>query len=145
MKLFRICLLGVLVALLAFRSTEPSTEKTDYEKFFEEFFTHFNAHDWESMAAMYSETAEFKDPALGFGIHKKTREEFIQQYTELSEMIPDVKDSVVSIYPSEEHVIVEFISTGTAPDGERFMLPICAIIKIEDGLITKDFVYYDNF
>lgn len=145
MNVFRISLLGVLVALLAFRPADPLEEKINYDEFFEEFFTYFNAHDWESMADMYAETAEFKDPALGFGVHNKTRAEFIQQYTELAEMIPDVQDSVVSIYPSGEHVTIEFISTGTAPDGQKFMLPICAILKIEGGLIVKDYVYYDNF
>ena len=42
-------------------------------------------------------------------------------------------------------MIVEFISTGTAEDGSQFELPICTIFTIENGKITKDFTYYDNF
>lgn len=123
-----------------------SSTTTDYDAFFQEFFGHFNNHDWESMANMYVEVAEFKDPILGIGTFQKTRAATIAQYTELSQMIPDVRDSVVQIYPSrDKHVIVEFISTGTMPDGTTFTLPLCAIMQIENGLITKDYVYYDNF
>ncbi|WP_262892331.1 hypothetical protein ACN9ML_07985 [Dyadobacter endophyticus] len=42
-------------------------------------------------------------------------------------------------------MIVEFISTGTAPDKSKFTLPICTIFTIENGNITQDFTYYDNF
>jgi len=45
----------------------------------------------------------------------------------------------------DKHVIVEFISTGTAPDNSKFELPICTIFTIENKKITKDFTYYDNF
>ncbi|MBX7262129.1 MAG: nuclear transport factor 2 family protein [Chitinophagales bacterium] len=52
---------------------------------------------------------------------------------------------IVNIYHANEHVIVEFLSKGTAPDGMKFTLPICTIFKIKNGKIVKDFTYYDNF
>ncbi|MEM0993266.1 MAG: nuclear transport factor 2 family protein [Bacteroidota bacterium] len=141
--------LFLLISLSACNSTvlpSNSTTTADYETFFHEFFGHFNDHDWESMASMYSEVATFKDPSLGIGTFQRTRAATIAQYTALSQMIPDVRDSVLHIYPSgDQHVIVEFISMGTAPDGTAFTLPLCAIMEIENGLITKDYVYYDNF
>ena len=94
---------------------------------------------------MYAEKAKFKDPALGPGIHIRTRSEFVEHYVALEEMIPDVQDSVINFYPCGNTVVVEFISTGTGPDGERFQLPICAILTIEDGFIARDYTYYDNF
>jgi ketosteroid isomerase-like protein len=98
------------------------------------------------MAEMYTDTAEFKDPSLGQGIVKQSRQQIIEKYTELSKMFPDVHDEVVKVYPSgESHIIVEFISSGTAPDNSKFELPICTIFTIEDRKITKDFTYYDNF
>lgn len=110
------------------------------------YFDHFNKHDWTKMAGMYAETAEFKDPSLGNGIVKQTREQIIKKYSELSGQFPDVRDSIVNIYPSgDQNIIVEFVSSGTAPDNSKFELPICTIFTIENGLITKDFTYYDNF
>lgn len=32
-----------------------------------------------------------------------------------------------------------------APDNSKFTLPICTVFTIENGLITQDFTYYDNF
>lgn len=119
---------------------------SDNEKIIKQYFEHFNNHDFVKMANMYCDTAEFKDPTLGQGIVKQTRQQIIEKYTELSKIIPDVKDKVIQTYPSgDNHIIVEFVSSGTAPDNSKFELPICTIFTIENGLITKDFTYFDNF
>lgn len=116
------------------------------EKLIKEYFEHFNQHDWNRMASFYTETAEFKDPTLGQGVVKFSRSEIVKKYSELQKMIPDVKDTIVQIYPSgDKHIIVEFISSGTAPDQKKFALPICTVFTIEKGLISKDFTYFDNF
>ena len=111
-----------------------------------QYFAYFNAHEWVKMAEMYSENADFKDPSLGPGIVQQTRQETILKYSELNEFFPDLHDEISQIYPSgEKHVIVEFISTGTAPDDSKFELPICTIFTLENGKITKDYTYFDNF
>lgn len=116
------------------------------EKLVRKYYEHFNNHDWENMANMYAPTAEFKDPSFGTEIVLQTREEIVKKYSELNEVFADIKDEIVAVYPSgEKHIIVEFVSTGTAPDDSKFELPICTIFTIENGLITKDFTYYDNF
>ncbi len=108
-------------------------------------FERFNQHDWEGMAALYTDTAEFKDPSFGKGMVKQTRTETVKKYKELNAMFTNFRDSVIQLYPSgDKHVTVEFISKGTAPDGTVFELPICAILTVENGFITKDFTYYDN-
>ena len=141
-------LITLLFATFALISCNNQNQKsmTTTEKLVKQYFEHFNNHEWAKMANMYSDTAEFKDPTLGQGIVKLTRQQIIEKYTELSEMFPDVKDKVIQIYPSgEKNIIVEFVSTGTAPDNSKFELPICTIFTIENGLITKDFSYFDNF
>ncbi len=111
-----------------------------------QYFSHFNNHDWNKMAEMYSTTAEFKDPSIGQGIIKQTRKQIIKKYSELHEVFPDIVDEIIEIYPSgKSNIIIEFVSKGTAPDGSQFELPICTIFTIENGLITKDFSYFDNF
>ncbi len=111
----------------------------------EQYFKHFNNHEWQKMSEMYAGTAEFKDPSLGQGIIKMTRAETVAKYAGLNEMFPDIHDRVIQMYPSgTESIIVEFMSSGTAPDGNKFELPICAIFTIENGKIVKDFSYFDN-
>jgi ketosteroid isomerase-like protein len=127
------------------QQTKKNTSSAN-EKLVKQYYEHFNNHDWEKMASMYSEVSEFKDPTLGPGIVTQTRKQIIDKYSELKSMFPDLHDQVIKLYPSgDQHIIVEFVSTGTAPDSSTFELPICTIFTIENGLITKDFTYFDNF
>lgn len=116
------------------------------EKIIKQYFDCFNNHDWKKMAEMYTETADFKDPSFGKGIVKQTRKQTEEKYAELNKIFPDLHDRVIQIYPSgENNIVVEFVSTGTAPDNSKLELPICTVFTIENGLITKDFTYFDNF
>ena len=124
--------------------TAPKTNPN--EALIKQYFNHFNKHDWQKLANMYAETADFKDPTLGKGIVPQTRAQTIQKYSELNKVFPDLKDSIVTMYASgDKHIVVEFVSSGTAPDNSKFELPICTIFTIDGGLITKDFTYFDNF
>lgn len=125
-------------------NTTPPTDSTAIKQA-KLLFQKFNQHDWAGMAALYADTALFKDPSLGIGIVPQSRQQTTTKYAELQKTVANIKDSVVAIYPSGSNtVVVEFISKGTAPDGSRFELPIITVLTIENGLITKDFTYYDN-
>jgi ketosteroid isomerase-like protein len=121
-------------------------KKSENKHIIKEYFSHFNKHEWNKMAEMYADTAEFKDPSLGKGLVKQTRAQIAQKYSELNKTFSDINDKVIQIYSSNNnHIVVEFISSGTAPDGSKFELPICTIFTIENGKISKDYTYYDNF
>jgi hypothetical protein len=127
------------------QNTNLNNEKLANEKLVKQYFEHFNSHEWAKMANMYTETADFKDPSLGKGIVKQTRKQIIEKYATLNNIFPDLHDKIIQIYPSgDKHIIVEFVSSGTAPDSSKLELPICTIFTIENGLITKDFTYFDN-
>jgi ketosteroid isomerase-like protein len=146
MKSLATIILATIWLVSCTNQNSPSVTTNANEKLVRQYYDHFNKHEWEKMAGMYSETSDFKDPSLGQGIVKQTRQQIIEKYAALGKMILDVKDEIVQIYPSgDKHIIVEFISTGTAPDGSKFELPICTVFTIENGKITKDFTYYDNF
>lgn len=128
------------------QTTEKIMATSTNEKLVKQYFEHFNNHEWTKMANMYAETTDFKVPSLGQGIVKQTRQQIVDKYSELNKVFPDLHDQVVQTYPSgDQHIIVELVSTGTAPDHSKFELPICVIFTIENGLITKDFSYFDNF
>lgn len=129
-------------------SCTSSSEKIQAKnkKLIENYFNLFNNHKWSELSEMYMENAEFKDPSFGTGITRHNKKNFVKKYAELNQIFPDLKDKVVNIYPSgDKNIIVEFVSTGTAPDQSKFELPICTIFTIENGKISKDFTYYDNF
>lgn len=142
-----LCTFVLAAALITCNNKKSATGAGfDNEMLIRQYYEHFNRHEWEKMAALYTEIADFKDPSLGQGIVKQTRQQIIEKYAELGAIFPDVKDEVIQIYSSrDKYVIVEFVSKGTAPDGSMFELPICTIFTIENGQIAKDFTYYDNF
>lgn len=145
MKNLALIILSSLLVISCLKNKE-TTETNDNVKVAESLFEHFNEHEWSKMANLYIENAEFKDPSLGNGIIKQSQKQIVDKYSEMHKMFPDIHDKVISIYPSgDNNVIVEFISSGTAPDKSKFELPICTIFTIENGKITKDFTYYDNF
>lgn len=125
--------------LYACNSAKPTNETI-----VRQYFDRFNQHDWKAMAALYADTALFKDPSLGTVAVQQTRAQTVARYSQLQQMIPNVADSIVQLYHANECVVVEFISTGTVPDGKPFTLPICTIFKIQQGKIVEDFTYYDN-
>lgn len=139
-------IIGTSLAISCTNQKNQNMNTTDNEKLVKTYFDHFNKHEWEKLANMYVENCEFKDPSLGKGIVKQTRKEIVEKYSELNQIFPDLHDKVLQIYPSgEHHIIVEFVSSGTAADNSKFELPICTILTIEHGMITKDFTYFDNF
>ncbi len=132
---------GTVLIISTLACTNNNAENT---ALIQQYFVHFNQHNWAAMADMYADTALFKDPSLGQGVVKQTKQQTIAKYSQLQQAVPDIKDSVVQVYHAGQHITVEFISTGTTPDGNRFTLPICTIFCIERGKITQDFTYYDN-
>lgn len=120
-----------------------SSSSSEPERVAEKLFDAFNRHDWKSMADLYTEHAIFLDPSFGVEPVSKTRSETVAKYTELQKMFPDIHDEVKAMYPNQNTVVIEFISTGAAPDGSTFRLPIVSILTIENGLIVKDATYYD--
>jgi ketosteroid isomerase-like protein len=135
----------LLTASCAEKSTH-SEQTAKNEMTVKQYFEHFNNHDWQKMADMYIDNAEFKDPSVGTEVFTMTKQEVVAKYSELSNMFPDLKDTVIKTYPSgDKNIIVEFVTVGTAPDSSKLELPICTIFTIENGKITKDLSYYDNF
>lgn len=147
MKLLLYIVLVSLSLLSACTSEQPADPLTAERNIAvaKQVFVHFNDHQWKAMAALYADTAEFKDPSFGTGIVRQTREQTEKKYAEMESMFPDIRDDIVRVYPSgAHHVIVEFVSSATAPNGDRWSLPICTIFEIRNGMIVKDFTYYDN-
>ena len=108
-------------------------------------FRHFNEHRWSDMAKLYANPAEFKDPSFGFEIVFQNHEQIIHKYEQMEKMSPDIQDTIVELYATDDqHVIVEFVSSGTSPDGSKWQLQLVTIFKIEKGLITREFTYYDK-
>ena len=109
----------------------------------QKMFDAFNAHQWQAMANCYRDSAQFLDPAFGKTYLPQTRSEVVEKYTRFQNAFPDIHDEIIAMYPSDNKVIVEFISTGTMASGAAFKLPIITVLTFENNLIVKDATYYD--
>lgn len=103
----------IVVLICCNNQKQKTMTTTDNEKLVKQYFEYFNQHDWLKMANMYAATTDFKDPSLGQGIVKQTRQQTIEKYTALHKIFPDLHDQVIQTYPSgDNHIIVEFVSSG---------------------------------
>jgi SnoaL-like domain len=137
--------ISILLVIFSCNSKVENKSVDENEAFVKKYFEHFNAHNWQAMADMYIDTADFKDPSLGKTIVKQTRQQTASKYKALAEIFPDLHDEISNMYPTDKnHIVVEFISTGKSADGGKLSLPICTIFTIENNKIKKDFTYFDN-
>jgi len=133
----------VILAMSCNNQTSDSREEKNVE-LVKAMFEAFNQHDWQKMASYYADNAQFLDPSLGKAYITKSRNQIAKKYSEMSGQMANLHDEVIGIYPSNNKVFVEFISTATLPDGLNFSLPIATVLTIENNLIVKDATYYDN-
>ncbi|HPM30489.1 MAG TPA: nuclear transport factor 2 family protein [Chryseolinea sp.] len=109
----------------------------------QKMFDAFNQHRWDVMANYYSDSALFLDPAFGKTYLKQSRSQTVDKYARFQSVFPDIKDEIVAMYPSDDKVIVEFVSRGTLISGVKLELPIVTVLTYKDSLIVKDATYYD--
>lgn len=138
-------MLIVVVSCTTNQNNGLSKAQEENIKIAKQVYEHFNKHDWEAMAGLYMEPAEFKDPSFGQEVVIQTHKQIVEKYKGLASVFPDIRDDIVSIYSSgDKNVVVEFVSSGTNSDGTKWKLPICTIFTIENGKISKDYNYYDE-
>lgn len=123
--------------------TPPPPPAIDRTIVVKKMFEAFNKHDWEAMAACYTDPADIMDPSLGQTYVKQTRQQTIAKYKALQQSAPDLNDKVVAMYTYEDKVVVEFVASGTS-GGQKWNLPICTIFTVDSNIITKDATYYDQ-
>jgi ketosteroid isomerase-like protein len=137
-------LIGFLLTALIVSCQSPSGSEEGNTAMTKQMFQAFNKHDWSAMAGYYAPSALFLDPSFGPEYVTKLREETVSKYAAMQKMFPDIRDDITGLYPFGDKVAIEFISTGTSSDGQKFNLPIITVLTFKDGMIVKDATYYDN-
>ncbi len=142
----RICLFLLLsVSFFSGCTSSEGSRVADNVNLVKRYFDTFNAHDWQGLGDLYSDSVAIKDPAEGKAMVRRSRSQLVEKYAALGRIFPDLKDKVQSIYPSgDDKVIVEFVSQGMSGDKVPLDLPICTIFIVKAGKICGDYTYYDN-
>jgi ketosteroid isomerase-like protein len=138
--------LRVLITFLlasCIRNTEEPP-KNENAEIVNSMFDAFNRHDWKAMADHYIDSSSFLDQSFGKEYIIQSNVDLAHKYAEMQQFLPDIHDEIVGLYSSGDKVSVEFISTGTMPDGTKFLLPISCILTLKNWKIVKDATYYDR-
>ena len=130
------------IPLLSFSQLHAQGNKDLNVAVVQSIFEAFNEHNWKKMLSHYSEEAVFVDPA--FDAPVSDRKVIKAHYEEILQYFPDVKDEIVTITASGDRVVVEFVSSGTSKNGDKFRLPICTVFTIQKGKVSRDVTYYDR-
>jgi ketosteroid isomerase-like protein len=133
--------IGVLLIAVITSCNDIEQQNLEITK---KMFAAFNAHNWQEMASCYSADAQYLDPAYGQNFVSRTHLEIVAKYFEMQQMFPNIKDSIVEMQAVNNHVVVQFVSSGSSGDSIQFKLPICTVLTFANGKIIRDATYYDN-
>jgi hypothetical protein len=62
--------------------THVPSKRQKNELTVKQYFEHFNNHDWQKMADMYIDNAEFKDSAIETEVFTMLKQEIVAKYLE---------------------------------------------------------------
>jgi ketosteroid isomerase-like protein len=110
----------------------------DGEAFVTRFNTVWNGHDLDGIMAMMTDDVVFeasfgKEP---WGTRAVGRAAVREQIAEILHRIPDVQWNEIRHWVGPDHVVVEWITTGTPRGGTRFEVYGCDVLALRDGKIA---------
>jgi steroid delta-isomerase-like uncharacterized protein len=114
---------------------------------------HFDAeaaHDYKATLATLADEIEYRVKPLGWVMQGK--KEVTQYYDLWWTAFPDVTIKLDRISAAGEWVIVEAVSTathsgpfmGVPPTGRTVTSHVCCLIRMRDGKLVEETVYYDQ-
>lgn len=115
-----------------------------------EHFAAESAHDSERTLATLAEDVTYRVVASGVVLHGKA--EVARYYDLWWKAFPDVTIEIQRLVAAGEWVIAENVATAThlgpflglPPTGRRVTQHLCALIRVSDGEMVEETVYYDQ-
>jgi len=115
-----------------------------------EHFAAESNHDCEATLATLADDIRYRIIPGDLVMHGK--EEATRYYRQWWSAFPDVNIQVERIVSAGEWVVVEASSTGThlgpfmgiPPTGRRVHSRVCCVIRVRDGKMVEETVYYDQ-
>lgn len=115
-----------------------------------EHFAAESAHDSERTLATLAEDVTYRVVASGVVLHGKA--EVARYYDLWWKAFPDVTIEIQRLVATGEWVIAENVATAThlgpflglPPTGRRVTQHLCALIRVSDGEMVEETVYYDQ-
>ena len=119
-------------------ATEDS--KTEARALIGQIVTAYNTRDVDALVALY-------DPDIVYwsaiGDHRRGIAEVREHLEHLHETLPDERMKTQTIVTDGDLVVVEFESSGTAPDGRPYSIEFTEVFELAGGRVSSIKVYLD--
>jgi steroid delta-isomerase-like uncharacterized protein len=115
------------------------------------FLEAWNNHDSIGLAALFTDDLVYRDNA--FNAEKRTKAKLITFVNSTIKGVPDFRLDPVNFVVSDSTAVVEWIWTGTftggwganyPANGKAFKVRGNSVMIIKDGLIRRNYDYYDK-
>ncbi len=100
----------------------------------------YNAKDADSLAELYRPDARYWS---ALGDWREGLPAIRAHIEDLHRELPDEQMTVKALVTDGEAVVVEFVSSGTAPSGNRYEIEFTEVIQLAEGKIASVKVYLD--
>ena len=154
-KILVIFLVGAL--LIAFTAPGCAEKpKIDFHKIAKNIIKAMNSGDPASLTGLYAPDAVMIMPGETEPV--RGGEDLLKYFKNLYRAVPDLKFEATLILVSGDHIVMEFVFSGTftgplftpegdlAPTGNSVKMRSVTLFKIStEGLISEDRTYYDTF
>jgi ketosteroid isomerase-like protein len=109
------------------------------EQLLHAFLTAWNKQDIVLASSYFTDDCIF-EPSVGQlpqGHRFVGKQNFIAAARRMFADVPDAHWRCVSHFASEAHMVLEFVITGTYPDGNSLQVHGCDIFTLRDGLLCR--------
>lgn len=143
-------MIGVMFVMTACDQKSESVTEFDPNVLAKEWIGAWNSHVVDSILTFYTEDALFEDvPDVenGWGVLMRGHQMIRESLIELFEEMPDLRLEVVSAFGTGDHLVIEWIMTGTQYKSftGKFSIRAVSIFQLQGKKIVSEKDYYDTY
>jgi len=121
--------------------SKPDTSKMDYVDFAKRFVAAIQDGDGEAVRAFYAPDAKLWHNTDNI---EQTVDQNLKVLAWFVKTLPDRNYRVLRVEALPDGFVQQHVLEATLPNGERWAMDACVVIKIENGLITRLDEYLDS-
>lgn len=121
--------------------SKPDTPKMDYVDFAKRFVAAIQDGDGEAVRAFYAPDAKLWHNTDNI---EQTVDQNLKVLAWFVKTLPDRNYRVLRVEALSDGFVQQHVLEATLPNGERWAMDACVVVKIENGLITRLDEYLDS-
>jgi len=121
--------------------SKPDTSKMDYVDFAKRFVAAIQDGDGEAVRAFYAPDAKLWHNTDNI---EQTVDQNLKVLAWFVKTLPDRNYRVLRVEALPDGFVQQHVLEATLPNGERWAMDACVVVKVENGVITRLDEYLDS-